>query len=726
MHSQIYILILNFHQLLFYVNHFQFFYYLHLLTDFDKLTAIKRFEWYTKIINYYNSNKKLIYYARFVGSFDLLANTDSLADKLNDLLPDDFQSNAIDMHLNCINCFLQKPTEEKIREFSNAVILLGTNDRKIWNTDNAQKIKDISISLIKFFFFHPLAKKVKGILSARFVFNWYGIYNWIDRWKLDDWHKFIKSIYSQTPDDFYLINNYIDHEIKMSLFIYLYRNEYIWKLYVPLSNYMLSNSRSFVPTATPEPDEIDDKYKVKTVNFGGDDYFLTAIIKQEKIDINGILEILKKFSAKKISLYNLGFEAQELLNEIKKQFKDLIPTLTLNDVNELYEIGVNYLTFENGLHFNVLDEFIKLFNDDIKYELANKIINDFISNKYKVFGYVYRTLAFMFELRDNKTSLELLEKLNNPITVEIYKNIIAYLKEDSFQEHTLHTFAVQEFPKLYPLEAEKHNKHIERIENLEKSIHQMEANEADIIINEGKILTTIDSIYKYLNIHPDFQDEKTEKGKLISLRPDYIKDNVTYDFSNEYKIPEIFSEFVVKLLVNEAFNESEEVNRNSFEEYIKEVFSNEKYFWRFFFYHFVESYTYEQTIDFLDKNPLISERIQKSMELEIPELINEQDLSFYDGGANRTWVYPFVWYISNLYNNVLPDWFNKDALLKFIAFPAWALGAGIGIHSGNIFNWQSWNSVFEWILSVSDYSKEDLIDISIKIYPKIKYDQSKT
>ena len=698
-----------------------------LLTDFDKLNSEKRYEWYTKIINYYNSNKKLIYYARFVGSYDLLANIDSLSDKLTDLLPEDFQSNAIDMHLGCIKNFLDNPTEEKLREFSNSVILLGLNERKIWNTTDVQKLKTISFSLLNFFFFHPLAKSVKGVLSARFIFNWYGTYNWIDDWKLEDWQHFIKTIYPQASDNFYSIKDFIDHEIKMSLFIYLYKNEYIWKLYLPLSNYMLSNSSSFVPSSTPIPGEINDDYTVKTINIGGDDYFLTAIIKQEKIDIDGILEIFKSFSAQKLNVYNLGFEAQELLNEIKNQFKLLIPTLTTTNVNGLYEIGLNYLDFDKGLHLNVLDEFIKLFNEDIKQELCEKFINDFIAKRFSLSWNIPRTLSFLLDLKDNKISHDYLEKLNNPDTIELYKNIIAFLKEDNFKQHTLHTFAVQEYPKLYPLEVKKHNEHIEKIEKLNNLISKMEANEANIIISENKILSEIDCIYKYLDEHPDYKKEKTEKGKLISLRPDYIKDNVTYDFENDYEIPEIFSEFVIKMLVHEAFNKSTEtLNRIELEKNIKSSFSSEKCFWRFFFYTYIESYKLGQTIIFLEKYPIINDKIKESMELEIPELINKQDLSFYDGGANRTWVYPFVWYVSNLYNNVLPDWFNKESLLNFIAFPAWALGAGIGIHIGNSFNWQSWNSVFEWILSVSNYSKEDLINNAIKIYPKIKYDQSKT
>lgn len=697
-----------------------------LLTDFDKLTEEKRFEWYTKIINDYNSNKKLIYYARFVGSYDLLANIDSLSDKLTDLLPENFHSNAIDMHLSCIKNFLDNPTEEKLREFSNSVILLGVNDRRIWNTTDAQKLEAISIPLIKFFFFHPLAKNVKGILSARFIFNWYGTYNWIDDWTLEDWRKFIKTIYPKTSDNFYLITDFIDHEVKMSLFIYLYKNKYIWKLYVPLSNYMLLNSKNFVPYSTPAPDEIDDDYTVKTINIGGDDYFLTAIIKQEKIDLDGILEIFKTFSAKKINLYNLGFEAQELLNEIKSQFKLLIPTLTTTNVNNLYEIGLNYLDFEKGLHLNNLDEFIKLFSYDIKQKLCEKLINDFDVKRFCISWNIPRTLCFLLDLSDEKIAHGYLEKLNNPDTIEIYKNIIDFLKEDSFEQHILHTFAVQEFPKLFPEEVERHNEHISRIEELKKSINSMAANEANIILNESEILKTIDTIYKYLDENPNFKEEKTEKGKLISLRPDYIIDNVTYDFSNKYEIPKIFSEFVVKMLVNEAFNDPfEKVNRTKLEEYIKDAFSNEKYFWRFFFYHFVESYKPEQTFKLLENNPLVEQKIRKSLELENPELI-EQDVSFYDGGGNRYWVYPFVWYISNLYNNVLPEWFNKEALLKLVAFPAWALGSGIRIHSGNIFNWQSWNSVFEWIESVSNYTESKLIETAISIYPSLKDDKSKT
>ena len=55
------------------------------------------------------------------------------------------------------------------------------------------------------------------------------------------------------------------------------------------------------------------------------------------------------------------------------------------------------------------------------------------------------------------------------------------------------------------------------------------------------------------------------------------------------------------------------------------------------------------------------------MRLELSHCL-EDDISMYDGGQNRFWVVPFVYYLTRLYDNKLPDWFDKDKILKLKEF----------------------------------------------------------
>ena len=693
-----------------------------LLSDYENLTANQRFHWYNKVIQKYNSQNRIIYYARFSCSHDILANVDSLSDKLMDLLPEEFADEAFQSHLQTINVFLSSPTSEGLMVFANSVILLGVSGRKIWNETQAEKLREISVPLIRFFFFHSLAKSIKGLLSARCVFNWYEAYNLSAGWSMDDWQQFIKDIYPQTSDGFYSFSSAIDHDIKMLLFMYLYKNKHIWKFYLSLAKYLLSNSMDFVPSSSVIPKEIDDGYEIKTVNIGGDDFYLTAIIKQEDIDTDGLFEILRHFSIEKKVAHNLGYEAQELLNEIKTKFKAQIQKIGIEKTHDLYAIGVNYLEYENGMYSNVLDDYIKLLSDSIKQAIYLNLKSDLYEGKYQTSWNIGRNIALLLDIENFETAKELLFELKTDMTNDVYQNTIAELNAAAFENHVLHNFAVKEYPKLFPEEVKRKGLHNERYEKVRNAIKSMRGKEAGVIISKSNILEITKSIFAYIDAHQEFETGKSEKVKLLFLNPSHVADSIQYDYRNKKIIPEIFSEFVVKMLADNAFNDAEKVDREAFENYIENAFADEKYFWRFFFYNYIERHNSEETKGFLKHNPIIIEKIKASMELEVKELVQKQDISAYDGGGNRYWVYPFICYVSYIYNGVLPDWFEKKYLLNFIAYPAWQLGYGIK----NDFNWQKWNSVFDWIKSLSGYEESVLIQKALEIYPMLRSDQSKT
>ena len=114
------------------------------------------------------------------------------------------------------------------------------------------------------------------------------------------------------------------------------------------------------------------------------------------------------------------------------------------------------------------------------------------------------------------------------------------------------------------------------------------------------------------------------------------------------------------------------------------------------------------------------------MQKEVLYFSAENELSLYDGGRNRFWVVPFVHYLSRFYNNKLPEWFDKSKILNFIAYPAWQLSTGYGVHINGEFKWESWNSVFDWIRIVSDIDEDMIIEKSLSILPELKSDQSIT
>lgn len=695
-------------------------------TDFQILPDEERFYYYKEILKEFNSQGKIIYYARFRSSSDLFANITSLADKMAELLPETYYLDAININVDTIKEFLDNPSIEKLNEFSNAVILLGGYSNINWTLECQNQIKEITIPLIKFFLLDDLAQNpnIKGLLSADVVLDWYYTYKWTDDWTETDWLDFIKAIIKNTAENITEFFDENDYKLKLSLFRYFYKNPYIKQLLVPLT-YKILKDDTPKQGACDVPSVLNDDFKTPSISLDNDIFYFESVIANTKIEIQELLDIAYSISKKDCIIHNGDFESHGILEILSKKFLEVENELTLSDVDKLYEIFVNYINCQNGLYLNDLIKYIEKLSDEIKIKLIEKLFDDFRSDKFQnIWTLVYPTYCLLNISMEGK-AIELLKYLKSEAPCRMYKELIA--QGNVFAEkHPCNEYCKTEYSALFPVQIEKRKHQLAKIQEIKKNKEEMLKHEINVITDKNKLFSAINEIFEYLDSPNNILEEDSERMNLIYLEAQNLEERLQYDYEDKIKVPPIFSEFALKILVDFSFNDEKKVNREKLYSTLESWFVNGNQFWRYFFRWYVHLYKKEQTDKFLEANVVIAERIKDSMKEEISELINIHDISYYDGGRNRNWVVPFVYFVSKFYNNRLPYWFDKSKILNFIAFPAWSLLVNSNVHIGGQFNWQDWNSVFEWITVVTGIPEDTLIETAFDIYPKLKSDKSKT
>lgn len=690
-----------------------------LLTDYETLTNDKRYILYLKVIEEYNKSKKSIYYTRFSSSNDLLQNIGSLSDSLTSLLPKEYFTKAVEKHIKTIHSFLVNPQEDTLTEFSNAVILLGVGNRKIWNVEQQNLIKKESLPLLNFFVHNKLSDRLKGLLSEDTVLSWYETYNWANNWKEFDWKNFIVNTIEDNNDNFYVFKTEFEYQFKLKLFIHFYKNNVIKKLLVPLACYILVNPK-YEGGACPVPNKLDDNFTTPCMHFNNDISYFTYIVKECDIDVTDLLIIIKKYYAKFINKENDSYQSKDLFKVIEEQFKEKINTLSKEDAKTLFEMFD--LSFKSKTFYNYeeLNQYIPNLKDECKIELFSLLSENLVL--YKSF-WITNTICLLLNIRNKEVSEKLLNRLNTEQIQDLYKDVIYKVYTDKAVNHVLFEKAQTEYSVVFQEKIKSDEKKQLKIDIFDEQVKLVKDKEYEIITNEDKLLDEVNNVFIFLETHDDFFEDKSIRGKFLNLELEHIRRSIQYDYENKYKQPPIFSPFVIKLL----FQNTEDVDKLDKPKLIKNIkdrFSKEKYFWRYFFWLYVCNYKQEEIDDFIKLHPEVVDKIKDTMEKEVTEFIQTQDVSFFDNGRNRPWVVPFVFFLNKIYDNSLPEWFERIKILNFIAYPSWQLSTGYGFHVGGNFSWEEWSSVFDWIKQVSSFDENTIIAKALEMISKLKSDMS--
>lgn len=692
-----------------------------LLTDYILLPSNERYTFYKEILKEFNTSKNIIYYTRFTKSNNLLKNIDSLSDSMHKLLPEEFYEEAVKLHCDTIKNFLRNPTIEDITTFENAVISLGVHD-KFWKEKQYSLLKEVAVPLIRFFRENEIAMKMKGLLSEDIILSWYEDYGWTAEWKDEEWKLFFKQITKNESDDFYSFKSEDEFRLKLKFFIHFHKNIYIRSLIVPLAVKILGRKDIVEDGASFVPSTLDDDFYTPTIHFDNDISYFTFTIENYEISISDILYILNSVGCDYIH-HNTVYQLEELYRKITSQLENRITQLSDETLPEFYKFFTKYINIDDGMYISDFNKYIKLLNDNQKIKLFDLLLNDLIKNKnWQKLWMLHQSIVILLDIQNIKQACLLSDKLKD--LDRCYGECIANIYVGKLDKHPLYETALTQYPILYPETVKKEEKRQSRLLEIETKIHKMQEKEIDIITKKEALLEEVQSIFNYIDETQDISNRDTDRGNLLDLQTDYIYNKVQYDYK-DYNIPPIFSSFAIKFLFNST-DENQKLNRKETLKNIEDWFSSEKYFWRYFFWLFICHYKKEESDKFLEDNPVLIEKIKESMEQEVSYFIEENDISIYDGGRNRFWVVPFVHYLSKFYCNKLPEWFEKSKILNFIAYPAWQLSTGYGVHINGEFKWESWNSVFDWIETVSGFSEDVIIEKALSLLSELKSDQSQT
>lgn len=695
-----------------------------LLTDYTLLPVQNRFNFYRKITNEYNADKKTIYYYRFTKTDDILANIDSLADSMHNLLPEDFYNEAVKEHCDVIKKFLKNPTTNELVPFENAVILLGAGNIN-WNYEQQEMLKEISVPLLKFFINNEFAEKIKGLLSENTVLRWCDDYKWSENWNGKDWISFVKELTSVENTDFYDLKNTSEQEyrLKLKLFIHFHNNDFIRKLLVNLSIKILTSHSCGLDIATCVPQNIDDNFQIATMEFDSDVYQFTDIFKDDDVSMDTILQILQIYP---LRYHAIPFEAHDLYSEVLKAFEIKIPIIKDENISEFYKVLVRHIEVDSVIHLNDFSKYITPLHDDKKEKVFNLFFGDLMKKTdWQDSRMLARIIILpLLNMPDSKQKAKsLFDKLKNVDSV--YKNCITALYYSKDEKHPLYETGVNEYSEVFAEQVKIDKEREKKLNSFRESRNEVFKQEIDVITNkDNSLINEVNRIFEYIDKHPDFSESKDFQGKLFDLQVEDIEQNLIYNYNEECVLPDIFSPFAVRLLINIGRTNLKLNCQNAIKS-IEDWFADEKYFWRYFFVEYICNYKTDQVDEFFKIYPHLIDRIKQSMRLELPQCL-EDDISMYDGGQNRFWVVPFVYYLTRLYGNKLPDWFDKDKIFNFVAYPAWYLSTHeYDIHVNFEFKWKDWSSVFEWIGEVAGFDKDDIVKKALSLFPKLKNEDSR-
>jgi hypothetical protein len=649
-----------------------------LLCEFDSILNYERYNYFKSIFRKYKKEKWLIYYGRFHQSYGPLKNIDNMAQQMQQLLTNSYKLKAINFLKNEIMNYLLNPTKNDVYSFGNAVILLLPSFIKdLWLKEEQKVLKDIALPIIKFFLFNDLSNELNALLSEKFIFDWYEVFNWTIGWEQRDWELFYEDIAGCTCNLLSEITDDNDFTIKFNIFSIFYNDACIKSLLFPIARYAMKNiypkgygMASFVS------DEITDENETPMIKTDDRTYILSHLLENMDLNTSNILDLL------------IFAQENDLYESLKDTHESIIIILEDKLYNNIFSLNtIDYKIFSD-YYFSVEKHGFndRLFQSAQTEQLDNLkdfLVKEVIQKEVIKLG-VGHFLHNLINLTNKEHSFMLLCLIKEKLSQNIYKDTVYYVYNNTNHILNKAEYTIREYNTLFKEEIQKETEREKKLEKIKKEMETVKNNDISLILNQDAMIIELHRINAFLISQPKEEKYKTDYGKIYELKHESILRMFPYDYPN-CEAP-IFSESAIGIM--EDFYRDNIINIDIIIKELKEGLFKDEFFYLYFYWFYIRK---TQNIDNSDlqkvtANPDLVQKIIESMNNDVYEKFAKKPQEYFEYNHYQ-WLIPFFYYYENLLNNVPPAWMQLDHILKLIVTPEPSKERTVRISTDVSLNW---------------------------------------
>ena len=687
-----------------------------LLTDYRTLSPKTRYEYYKKIFEEYSKKGKLIYYSRWQNSHNCLSGISNLGKAIRQLAPSEFKDDILDYLLNHIAKYHKNRIGRNVVDFINSIMLLGAWSGKIWDDTQQEKLKDVSIEIIKTFLYDTLIKeRTKGLLYEELVLYWYKVYGWTENWLEQDWNTFLKMIFPKIQG-FGLITNDIEYHFQLEVFNDFLQDGYIKQLAKPLCVEVMKRTFSESSIACNIPNEIDDEYKTKAAPLHTEELvFCTTLKNGDFLTANDSIDIIKDLIDAHVDFHSSNYEFGELKKKIYETLSARAETLSMEKAEKLYDIISYALDDTRDFPFYEIEPYLKGLPDNIKNALLGRILQDINGLNWKKDWYFWSVLSLLLDASDGVLVEKNLQLVRKDITGENNSLLLKKIHDSVEEKRPLYKAIDAEYNEKFAVKIREDKEREDLLAKIKEEHEAKLSKEGELLLNPSKILQEINNIEEFLKKHTT---KDVPDHDFFDLEYETIENNIRHNVNIKCRHTPIFSDFVVKFMQSIKWNGSYSQLFENARNLINEWFSEEKIYWICFYNCYARAYSDEDIKKFLDKNECVKNKILDSMAEDVCDLQNELDVRQVTSLAQRNWITPFIKYIHIIFEGKVPKYVDRNRLFAIIAYPSFYL-LTLPTFFKNKAVWGDVNSSFDWLHKVAGFEYAEIVDKALEIYPQI-------
>jgi hypothetical protein len=673
-----------------------------LLCEFDSLTDGDRYKYYTSIFRNFKKENKTIYYGRFRQPYGPLKNVDNMARRMQQLLPSNYRTDGVNFLKGDITNYLQHPSKKETTSFGNAVILLIPFINDLWSTGEQIILKELSLPLIKFFMYNSLSEELKNLLSERFIFDWYKMYDWTSGWQKKEWEAFLENVSGIAyPLQSEIINNY-EYRIKFDIFINYYDDDYIKPLLMPILRYSFKNNYSNGQgMASIVPEMITDDYETPMIQSDEHTYILSHLLEKIELSLSEILNLLN-FAVEKNLYESIKDTFDSPIKTLEeKLYKNLISIDKKNYENfTRYYFGTDELGFDNRLFQGKQTTQIE--------KLREFLVNWVIAENIKKWG-IGDFLKKLINFNTRDRSLEYLYLIKEKMPKGIYADVIYCIFNDPSHIINNSEFIVGEYYTLFKEEIVKKTEREKRLEFIKKEIEAVKNNDIRLMINQLEMIDELKNINNFLLDSTMMEKDETHFHKIHSLKHQNIIQRLSYD--DAFAVPPVFSECAIRIM--EDFYRSDIFDIDAIIKNLQGYSFKDENFYIYFYWVFINKTNNLDEVEIkrsVESFPVLKHKIIDSMNKDLSVKFLDKPVDFFERD-NYQWLTPFFYYYETLLGRVRPTWIQVDHIIKLIVVPG-PRRAGLIISADLSLGW------FED--KFPDVSSTQIIEFGLKIIENVK------